>query len=87
MARLKALDVQGALRRFGAAHRAAYGVAFNAAGPRLSAAIDQLGVLGATRVFDEIAEIELKRGLGSSAIVFPIVFTKSSDQLWRLDGM
>jgi hypothetical protein len=87
--RLRAGDVDGALRFIAGGASAQYASLFNAlkqAG-QLTSAVNALGTLRGSTVGPDFGEVILTRDTPSGTMAFPIWFLRGHDGVWRIEGM
>jgi hypothetical protein len=80
-------DIQGALAYVHGNSVDKYARVFHDLGDSLPLIVPQLGVLGAGRISDDIAEYMVTRNSASGPKLFLIYFSRSGDGVWRIEAM
>ena len=85
--RLRNGTINSALTAFTDQAKLKYGAVFDALGPDLAGAVDQLGTIRSCTMAPTIAEILLVRQEGSQLKGFEVQMLRGADGIWRIEGM
>lgn len=85
--RLRARDIESALKKISGSMRDRYREVFTLLAPDLPTIVDQLGTLREGTIGEELAEYVLVRSVNGESVAFFIYFLRGEDGVWRIEGM